>query len=529
MKNNKILIGVIIDVSASMKENWHNPSKKNLPKIEVLTQLVNDYFKKLSLFENNQEIDVFCLGLGLSIKIKNTIYEAGKDIEERINERYRVVSYEGHVIDFITLGKSLPKKFIIEDLQKELSKLWNIYADELMKDISVDAEAENNLYNLLIEDIYHLTKTRFRYKFNLRINNSKEGYLKKILVTLIKATRFSLTENILREKAEKIINNLIIKTKETSTKIFTENNTKYKSIIEEKIKSFAQKELKLILERQALGFDNKAIIQKFDKQKMRLLQGDIYSSIKKDFKSNFDTTWILVNTLLRNDRFWLKFTLLPKKGLKEAIENLIHYLGWKDLKTHVEQVIKNLFEVTFRQELSELLSTWVYKSIYFHQTEKLNSISNLLPNGDNSFDMNFNKIMFGSSTPIDRAINFASSHFNNEQYKNHKKYLLIFSDGDFEESKEYIEVTDMLKNEGVIIGGLLLSQKNIVRKIGDIVGKGGKHKNFTKICSQVKDIEKLNNHFKSKHINISDQNRLIFQVNSSENFEPILDFILAEE
>lgn len=65
-KRRPILLGIIVDVSNSMKRNWKNRDGREMPRIEVVKDALNTQFKKATLFgpKSRRPIDVFCLGMG---------------------------------------------------------------------------------------------------------------------------------------------------------------------------------------------------------------------------------------------------------------------------------------------------------------------------------------------------------------------------------------------------------------------------------------------------------------------------------
>src|SRR5260370_40674940 len=63
------LVGVLVDVSHSMRNNWHNKGGKKLPRIEVIRDTLNRKLKEEQIRRRTQQtnldnMDVFCLGMG---------------------------------------------------------------------------------------------------------------------------------------------------------------------------------------------------------------------------------------------------------------------------------------------------------------------------------------------------------------------------------------------------------------------------------------------------------------------------------
>ena len=68
-KPSRILLGILVDVSHSMSNNWPNKSGKELPRIEVIRDTLNKKLKEEQIRRRTQQhnldnIDIFCLGMG---------------------------------------------------------------------------------------------------------------------------------------------------------------------------------------------------------------------------------------------------------------------------------------------------------------------------------------------------------------------------------------------------------------------------------------------------------------------------------
>jgi hypothetical protein len=66
--NKPLLVGIIIDVSSSMRRNWKNQDGKHLPQIEVIKDGLNRQMRKAkSIYSNKpetKEVQLFCVGMG---------------------------------------------------------------------------------------------------------------------------------------------------------------------------------------------------------------------------------------------------------------------------------------------------------------------------------------------------------------------------------------------------------------------------------------------------------------------------------
>jgi hypothetical protein len=104
--NNKVLIGIIVDVSSSMQKNWGNNMTKNKTKIEVIKDALNDEFKRLRVLYGNgerQEVYVFCLGIGFILPFKLISVELKDGNETEVNNT-STTQYVGVICDILALS-----------------------------------------------------------------------------------------------------------------------------------------------------------------------------------------------------------------------------------------------------------------------------------------------------------------------------------------------------------------------------------------------------------------------------------------
>src|SRR5260370_40246884 len=74
------------------------------------------------------------------------------------------------------------------------------------------------------------------------------------------------------------------------------------------------------------------------------------------------------------------------------------------------------------------------------------------------------EVMFGA-TPLRQAVDRAAMRFIDETYKDHKKVLLIISDGEFREEAEVMVSANLLKRRGVTIISCLIHDRNLISQI----------------------------------------------------------------
>jgi hypothetical protein len=102
-----LIVGVIIDVSSSMKRNWPNKDGKKLPRIEVIRDSLNRYLQdeKLKAHRNslNNQIELFCLGMGFQILIHLTDIDLSHEQEHYLNGTLQARRMVGIVCDLLVV------------------------------------------------------------------------------------------------------------------------------------------------------------------------------------------------------------------------------------------------------------------------------------------------------------------------------------------------------------------------------------------------------------------------------------------
>ena len=108
-----LLIGIILDVSSSMRRNWRNEEDEEMPRIEVIRDALNKEIGRQSFLHSSSRkkaTDVFCLGMGF----KKTEYLVGvnlqDDQEKVLKGEPRKTSRVDIVCDLLALSELIPTK-----------------------------------------------------------------------------------------------------------------------------------------------------------------------------------------------------------------------------------------------------------------------------------------------------------------------------------------------------------------------------------------------------------------------------------
>jgi hypothetical protein len=226
----------------------------------------------------------------------------------------------------------------------------------------------------------------------------------------------------------------------------------------------------------------------------------------------------------------LSYQVYLETDLKAITESFIYLIAQEEIEANIEKSVNSIFEQAFQQELKNIFPSWIDFATRFHSTSKMQSFDNFLPKEEDSFFLYSNDFMFSNFTPFYKAIQYASLHLLDNKYVNQDKYLIVVSDGDFEDNGKIDESIVMLKNRGVKLIGILVAEQDYISQVGYFMKSANKEvKNFASLCSKINDTKKLREFVKENRLLIPDGNRLCFQLNHSKSIEAILDFIFDFE
>src|SRR6266699_2918340 len=145
-KGSPTLLGVIVDVSHSMNNSWHNKDGKKLPRIQVVKDTLNRKIKEEQLRRRNQQtnldnIDVFCLGMGFRFPmyIERDILTCEQEQPLEKQEKTMLIDL---ICDLLALCEILPSEEKLADFKERLNSKWQ----QCTKDVLDQS--------VIVEDVY---------------------------------------------------------------------------------------------------------------------------------------------------------------------------------------------------------------------------------------------------------------------------------------------------------------------------------------------------------------------------------------
>jgi hypothetical protein len=138
--------------------------------------------------------------------------------------------------------------------------------------------------------------------------------------------------------------------------------------------------------------------------------------------------------------------------------------------------------------------------------------------------------MFGS-TPLRQAIDRAAIRLIDEAYTDHKKVLLIISDGEFREEAEVMVSANLLKRRGVTIISCLIHDRNLLSRMvsGPRKDWPSGAKRMIDIASEMPEQNGLPSDSGKKRLaRTLTVKKLCYQINHSKILNAVIDNIFEE-
>ena len=412
---NKLILGIIVDVSGSMQASWYNKFTSQKSRIEVIKSSLNREFNQLQNNHNSDdfELQLFCLGMGFK-------------------------ESAGTICDLLALSEMVPSEEKLSKIRAKIQQFWNQKADEFIAEIQTNDDIVEKLESIIIND---LSKSKL----------SEDSFYWSVMKFLFKRINPSKFEDRAKYLSHKLIDDVI----GAARSIFKNNKTKYENLINDRLRTFAHEQIQLILRSNALGFKLETILENFDKNKMLILADSIYSAIKKDLSKEIRAVWL-------NNRFNIFFQKvkifsdIQMREIKDLTEEAIKHIGWKSLKPFVETEVIRIFSEQFQKASQENLQNWLNISSKREVTRELQDIEKVLPESDRS--VYSRDYMFGG-TPMLDTINLASIRLLDRKFENHKKGLIVISDGGWEMPSKINQVALLLRSQDVKIATGYVGEK----------------------------------------------------------------------
>ena len=522
-----LLVGIIIDVSSSMKRNWRNKDGRKLPRIEVIRDSLNRYLqeKHVQAYGNllNKQIELFCLGMGFQILMHLTDVDLSYEQERSLSGTCQTRRRPDIVCDLLALSEILPNKKQLEHFTELLDQKWKQCSQGVLEQSVIAEDAYTQLAEYIQQGFHesalkHFHQSNFyrfaQTKIAHRLYDDTDDQMKKEEEKIA-----SLSQTASQEYADTIY--------QETHRYFTAKTSQYVSMINQHILTFAKKYITAVLRALTLGFRVVELVDDLDEKQALELAKRIQADLEKDVRRHIGLLLFTYEKRLSRTGRQIAASL-DKQEVRRLTERLIRKAGWDLLRPLVEQTVLSIFLQQFEAQVKESFPYWIELASTREVTRSLASLKNVLPEviKDQVYTDN---IMFGT-TPFKQAIDKAAIRLIDPQHQEKKKVLLIISDGEFEEIPSSLITVDLLKRRGVVIATGIVSNKNVLSQL--VKRFSHTHSPETRImldiASKASNFNEAGIQWKEgKTTHILKEEKLCFQVNHSFLLENILELVFT--
>jgi hypothetical protein len=171
-----LLIGIIVDVSSSMRHNWRNNEGKRLPQIEIIKNGLNRQIRKIkSIYSQKPEargVELFCIGMGFKRPQKKWQFvDLSRNKEKPLNDMAETLIDATVVCDILALTEIIPTKADIEEIENVINKKWSGYSNQLLQQVDFRENLYDDLVTLIRESLYQTALRKLKYGLRGRLLN----------------------------------------------------------------------------------------------------------------------------------------------------------------------------------------------------------------------------------------------------------------------------------------------------------------------------------------------------------------------
>ena len=291
-----VLVGVIVDVSSSMRRNWRNRNGKQLPRIEVIRDTLNKWIREEQQLRKIQadNIKIFCLGMGFKAPMYWTDVDCSDEQEHPLGNAAQKRIAVHLTCDLLALSEILPSKEKLTEFKEKLNQKWVEYTKEILEKSVITEDLYTDLVEYVQDALYktatqHLHQSllyRLFYQFNDLFRRVESVY-QFLRETIIKKEE-NITTLAKRAGAD-YVGSIFTKTRQD----FTKNTNYYASIIYHHLNSFARTYAHLVLRALTLGFETIEMVDDLDKEKVMAIARQIYTKLEIEVRKHIIRTVVL--------------------------------------------------------------------------------------------------------------------------------------------------------------------------------------------------------------------------------------------
>lgn len=415
-ENKPLLIGILIDVSSSMRRNWKNQEGKQLPQIEVIKDGLNRQMRKIKAVyaqkPHTKDIQLFCIGMGFKRPEKAVRFvDLSRNKEKPLEEFATTLTDTEVVCDILALTEIIPTKAHIEEIGEIINSKWSGYSNQLLQKVDFRENLYDDLVSLIRESLCESALKRLRYGIRGRSLNflqTRKFLLKNEWLnnqTQILSSWFTEREKYIRLISYKESSSYLKSIETIANQIVGNSIDDYQKYIKTTLDDFVSEQCDQVLELLTLGHQPKKVFDTFDEKRVSSLAENIYGHLEKDVRSKIQLTWLanrtklVIMTQLIGGR-------IDNARVKDMTENAIQKIVWEKLRRFIRIVVSDLFRDAFRKSAKGKYYEWLDLASSREVIRSVKDLVNVLPDALEQ-EIYSDKFMFGV-TPIHNAIKKAS-------------------------------------------------------------------------------------------------------------------------
>jgi hypothetical protein len=520
-----------------MRRNWKNKEGKRLPQIEIIKDGLNRQIRKIkSIYSEKpetKEVELFCIGMGFKLpKRAMRFVDLSRNKEQPLDEIVETIIDATVVCDILALTEIIPTKADLEEVENVINEKWSGYSNQLLKKVDFRENLYDDLVSYIRESLYQTALRKLKYSLRGRLLNYLSS--RKILLENKWLNRQTKKLNSWLIGGEKRIrltsfkeSDVYLENIKTVAKRIADNSVgEYEKYIRSTLDDFVSVQSNQVLELLTLGHSPKKVFDTFNEDRVFTLAQNIYEYLEQDVRPKIQLTWLSNRTRL-NVVTKLIGGKIDSTRVKEMTEAVIQKIVWEKLRRFIRIVVNDLFKDAFRKSVVTRSYEWLDLASSREVTRSIKDIVNVLPDALEK-EIYSDKFMFGT-TPIRNAIKKASLRLMDINFSQHKKILITISDGEF--SDDFLpEATNLLKDSGVTIISLHISNKNVVSQLVEKTERNWSE--GAKIMFEMSSIsvegDGVSQALGKLDYKMEYGKRLFIQVNHSQAIEDILDALLID-
>ena len=519
-----VLIGVLVDVSNSMRRNWRKKGGKKQPRIEVIKEALNKRIKEEQRLQQSQEaffdnVEIFCLGMGFKARVHVQGVDLSYEQEHSLGAEAKENTHVDLICDLLALGEILPSKEKLSEFKEKLNQRWVQYTHEILEKSVITENVYAHLVEYVQASLYQSAMERLHQSLCYQLHHRFSRF-------------FSFLSGNIQAREEKIVTLSQIAAAGYAEDVFNktvsdfnDNQNKYFGIVQQNLNDYVEYYIYSTLRALTLGFEVTELVNDLDIVRITTLAKQIYAALDDEVRKHIRLTLSIhqQKLFIQGRRIAAHF---DKKELRRLTERFIQKTGWDILKPHIESTVYTMFSEQFKIQAQNSFPYWIGLASTREIVRPLSQLSNILPEIIEEHVYS-EEVMFGT-TPFSAALDRAAIRFIDKSRKDSSKVFIIISDGEFENVSSVRVSVDLLKRRGVIIVSCLVANRNIfsgLAKRSRASWPTGARL-MVEIASEASDLEDMKLRWQSEHpFPTTIDKKLCFQVNHSYLLDDIIAYI----